>query len=77
MGVQARWAMGVQAGRGDRKRRELTFAAACVGSPLWAPEAETRSAMTVWIYVAALEAAGITFLPETPNGVGLRGRIES
>jgi hypothetical protein len=33
--------------------------------------------MTVWIYVAALEAAGITFLPETPNGVGLRGRIES
>jgi transcriptional regulator with XRE-family HTH domain len=27
--------------------------------------------------VAALEAAGITFLSETPNGVGLRGRIES
>ena len=27
--------------------------------------------------VRALEAAGITFLPETPNGVGLRGRIKS
>jgi transcriptional regulator with XRE-family HTH domain len=27
--------------------------------------------------VTALEKAGITFLSETPNGVGLRGRIES
>jgi transcriptional regulator with XRE-family HTH domain len=27
--------------------------------------------------VRALEAAGITFLSETRNGVGLRGRIES
>jgi hypothetical protein len=27
--------------------------------------------------VRALETAGITFLSETPNGVGLRGRIES
>jgi len=26
--------------------------------------------------VRALEKAGITFLSETPNGVGLRGRIE-
>jgi transcriptional regulator with XRE-family HTH domain len=40
----------------------------------WRSEARDEAIAKI---VATLEAAGITFLPETRNGVGLRGKIKS